>query len=254
MSVSGKARRRPGAVAGTVTERKLDNGWAAAPGVRVRQAAAADMDAVRELAMLAGVKIEDELARSVASGAAGLALRAGLSRGREGFSRHIAEQFIAHQDDPLQAYLSAGLVLVADHRDHGMVGTVIAYPPPNIAQMHLDSTRRTITDPRERNKLMMAGAVGLAKVKALAVAEPARGRNIGGALLLRCRQVYFACGYIIVYGQMPPVPGLDAFYRRNGFEVLGHGEGLDLWPVFGVHSRIDNEPGERFFIRYRPDD
>lgn len=254
MTGSSKSGRHPGASTGGVTERKLDNGWAAAPGVRVRQALPADMGAVRELAGLAGVKIEDELARSVASGAAGLTLRAGLSGGREGFSRHIAEQFLAHQDDPLLAYLSAALVLVADHRDHGVVGTVIAYPPPNIAQMHLDRTRRSITDPRERNKLMMAGAVGLAKVKALAVAEPARGRNIGGALLLRARQVYFACGYIIVYGQMPPVPGLDAFYRRNGFEVLGHGEGLDLWPVFGVHSRIDNEPGERFFIRYRPDD
>jgi GNAT superfamily N-acetyltransferase len=244
------ARRRPGT--GEITERKLDGGWAAAPGVRVRQAAAGDMDAVCELAALAGVSIEDDLVRSVASGSAGLALRAGLGMGQEGFNLHMVEQFIAHRDEPLRAYLSAALVLVADHRDHGVVGALVAYPPPNIAQMHLDGTRRRITDPREREKLMMLGAVGLAKVKAVAVAEPARGRNIGGALLLRCRQVFFACGYVILYGQMPPVPGLDAFYRRNGFEVLGHGEGLDLWPVFGVHSLIDTGQGERFFIRYRP--
>jgi hypothetical protein len=135
-----------------------------------------------------------------------------------------------------------------------VVGTVVAYPPPNITDAHLDGARRrNVTDPRELNKLMMLGAIGLAKVNALAVAEPARGRNIGGALLLRCRQVFFACGYVIVYGQMPPTPGLDFFYRRNGFEVLGHGERLDLWPVFGVHSRIDTDPGERFFIRYRPE-
>jgi hypothetical protein len=51
---------------------------------------------------------------------------------------------------------------------------------------------------------------------------------------------------------MPPTPGLDTFYRRNGFEVLDSGQGLDLWPVFGVHSRVDTDPGERFFIRYRP--
>jgi GNAT superfamily N-acetyltransferase len=220
----------------------------------VRQALPADMGTVCELTGLAGVKMEEELVGAVASGAAGLALRAGLSGGLEGFHRHLAEQFLAHRDQPLQAYLSAALVLVAEHRDQGVLGAVVAYPPPNIAQVHLDRTRRSITDPREREQLMMAGAIGLAKVKALAVAEPARGRNIGGALLLRCRQVFFACGYIIVYGQMPPVPGLDAFYRRNGFEVLGHGEGLDLWPVFGVHSLISNEPGERFFIRYRPDD
>ena len=55
---------------------------------------------------------------------------AGLSGGQEGFNRHIAEQFIGHPDDPMQAYLSAALVLVADDRDHGVVGTVAAYPRP----------------------------------------------------------------------------------------------------------------------------
>jgi hypothetical protein len=220
--------------------------------VRVRQALPGDMDAVRELAKLAGVIIEDVLVDSVASGAAGLALRAGLSNGQDGFHRHLAGQFLAHPEDPLPAYLSAALVLVADHREYGVVGTVVAYPPVNIVQSHLDGARRrNITDPRELNNLMMVGAIGLAKVKAVAVAEPARGWNVGGSLLLRCRQVFFACGYFILYGQMPPTPGLDAFYRRNGFEVLGHGEGLDLWPVFGIHSLISTDPGERFFIRYR---
>jgi GNAT superfamily N-acetyltransferase len=236
----------------SVTERKLDKGWPAAPGVRIRQALPADMGTVRELATLAGVSIEDELAGAVASGAAGQALRAGLRGGLPGFQRHMAEQFVAHGDEILQAYLSAALVLVADHRDHGVLGTVVAYPSPNITQIHLDGTRDTITDPRGQNTLVMAGAVGLAKIKALAVAESARGQNIGGSLLVRCRQVFFACGYLMLYGQMPPTPGLDVFYRRNGFEVLGHGEGLDLWPVFGVHSRVDADQGERFFFRYRP--
>jgi GNAT superfamily N-acetyltransferase len=238
----------------SVTERKLDNGWAAAPGIRVRQAVPADMGAVSGLVALAGVALDGVLGEAVASGAAGRALRAGLSGGQDGFHRHLAEQFLAHPADPLPAYLSAALVLVADHREHGVVGTAVAYPPTNITQSHLDGARRrNITDPRELNELMTLGAIGLAKVKALAVAEPWRGRNIGGALLLRCRQVYFACGYLIVYGQMPPTPGLDVFYRRNGFEVLGHGEELDLWPVFGVHSHIHAGPGERFFIRYRPE-
>jgi hypothetical protein len=73
-----------------------------------------------------------------------------------------------------------------------------------------------------------------------------RGAGRAGAR----RQVYFHCGYLIVYGQMPPRPSLDAFYRRNGFQVLSKGEGLDLWVIFGVHSRIDTDHGERFFIRY----
>lgn len=198
MTGSGKAKRRPGTNARQITDRKLDSGWAAVPGVRVRQAVPTDMDAVRGLAELAGVKVEDVLVESVASGTAGQALRAGLSGREAGFHRHMGEQFIAHQDDPLQAYLSAALVLVADHRELGVVGVVVAYPPPNITLQHLDGTRRTITDPRERSDLMVLGAIGLAKVKALAVAEPARGRNIGGTLLLRCRQVFFACGYIIL--------------------------------------------------------
>jgi len=128
MAGSGKKNRRPRTA--QITERKLDAGWAATPEVRVRQAVPADMGAVRELATLAGVTLDDMLADAIASGTAGRALRAGLSGGQEGFNRHIAEQFIGHPDDPMQAYLSAALVLVADDRDHGVVGTVAAYPRP----------------------------------------------------------------------------------------------------------------------------
>lgn len=69
----------------------------------------------------------------------------------------------------------------------------------------------------------MSGGIALAKVKALAVAEHARGHNISGSLLKRCKQPYFHCGYLILYGQMPPTPGLDAFYTRHGFDVLPTG-------------------------------
>jgi hypothetical protein len=51
---------------------------------------------------------------------------------------------------------------------------------------------------------------------------------------------------------MAPTPGLDAFYRRNGFTVLAPDEPLDLWPVFGIHSHIEADAGERFFIRNAP--
>jgi GNAT superfamily N-acetyltransferase len=252
MSHSGKTRRRSGTGAGALTERKLDVGWAAAPGVRIRQVAPADMDTVRELAALTGAPLDAVLTEAVASGKAGLALRAGLSGGIDGFSRHIAERFTSCPDDPLQAYLSAALILVADHREHGTIGTVVAYPPANLVQLHLDGARRHGASPRELNNMMMLGAVGLAKIKALAVAEPARGQNVGSSLLLRCRQVFFACGYGLLYGQMPPTPGLDDFYRRNGFDVLDPGEGLDMWPIFGIHSLVEADRGERFFVRYRP--
>jgi GNAT superfamily N-acetyltransferase len=237
-----------------LTERKLVQGWASVPRVRVRQAVAADLPEVRELSAVAGPRVEDELAEAVADGRSGSVLRAGLRGGREEFARHLAGEFFRHRDDPARAHLAASLVLVAEHQDDGVVGTLIACPPVNLTAMHLQATRKTITDPRERDKLMMAGAIGAAKVKAVAVKEAARGRNIGGSLLQRCRQVYFRCGYLMIYGQMPPRPGLEAFYQRNGFQVLGEGEALDLWVVFGVHSRIDTGDGERFFVRYAPAD
>jgi GNAT superfamily N-acetyltransferase len=234
--------------AGEITEHKLVHGWASAPRVRVRQAVASDLPAVAKLAVLAGVQLDDYLADAVIAGTAGMALRAGLRGGWDGFTRCMAEQFFAYRDDPLPAYLAAALVLVAEHRDRSVVGALIAYPPAHVAQDHLGFTRHIITDPRERGKLVMVGATAIAKVKAVAVDESARGHNIGGSLLKRCKQVYSHCRYQIIYGQMPPVPGLDAFYRRNGFEVLAKGAELDLWVVFGVHSRIRAGQDERFFI------
>jgi hypothetical protein len=249
--------RTPGTVpasgtGGDITERQLISGWAAAPDVRVRQAVPADLGAVGELAARAGVQLEDELASAVTAGTAGGALRAGLRSGRDGFARHIAEQFLAHPGEPVHAYLSAALILVAEHREHGVAGALIAYPPSNITAEHLKHTRRAITDPRERGKLMMAGAIGVAKIKAVAVTASARGLGIGGSLLQGCQQVYFHCGYLMIYGQMPTVPGLAAFYRRNGFQVLDERAGLDMWVVFGVHSHIHADKGERFFIRQAP--
>ena len=47
---------------------------------------------------------------------------------------------------------------------------------------------------------------------------------------------------------MPPTPGLDSFYRQCGFTVLGPGEGLDPWIVFGVPSLISPGPNERIFV------
>jgi hypothetical protein len=42
----------------------------------------------------------------------------------------------------------------------------------------------------------MLGAIGLAKIKVVAVAAAERRRGIGAALLRRCRQVYVHCGYL----------------------------------------------------------
>jgi hypothetical protein len=68
-------------------------------------------------------------------------------------------------DGAARACLSAALVLAAEDRERGVIGALVAYPPPNIAALHLDATQRTVIDPKERDKLLTAGAIGLAKVK-----------------------------------------------------------------------------------------
>lgn len=232
-----------------LSERSLVAGRSGGPGVRIRQAIPGDVDAIRRLARLAGVQLEDELADAIQDETAGAALRAGLRGGPDAFTRHMAGQFIAHRDSSLTAYLSAALVLVAEQRDHGIVGTLVAYPPANVAGMILEQTRRRVTDPHERSQLIAAGGLGLAKVKALAVAGPARGQGIGGAMLAFCAKIYQRCQYVILYGQMPPTPGLEAFYTRYGFQVLPPDAPADFWVVFGIHTSICPGPGERMFIR-----
>jgi hypothetical protein len=121
-----------------ITELDLTAGLAAASDVRIRQAVAADLGSVAELVALAGVRLEDTLADAVTAGNAGGALRAG----QEAFVRHLAEQFIAHPEEPLHAYLSAALILVAEHQEHGIIGALIAYPSSNVALDHLRQARR----------------------------------------------------------------------------------------------------------------
>ena len=105
--------------------------------------------------------------------------------------------------------------------------------------------------PNQRIKILLGGGIDLAKIKTLVIAEPARGQHIGSSLLTCCVQLYLHCGYQVIYGQMPPTPGLDTFYTRHGFDVLAPGEGLDLWVVFGLHFCIYPDPGKRMFVLRR---
>ncbi|NBE98111.1 GNAT family N-acetyltransferase [Nonomuraea sp. KC401] len=240
-----RARKKPE----RLSEQNLINGWSDTAGVRIRQARATDLPAITELVPLAaGVRLEDVLRDAVTADIAGAALRSGLRGGAGAFHRYLAEQFARHLDDPLQAYLHAALVLVAEHRDRGIIGTLIAYPPINVAEDHLQLIPAR-ADRREVQKVVLLGAIGLAKIKAVAVAETERRRGIGAALLKRCRQVYVHCGYLLLYGAMPPTPGWSAFYRRQGFDVMEAGAPMDMWMVFGVHSTFLPGAGERFFFR-----
>lgn len=138
---------------------------------------------------------------------------------------------------------------MAEHREDGIIGALVAFPPPNVAAGVLDQTEQKITDPSARAKMMMAVGVGLAKVQAVAVAEQARGRRIGGSMLAFCSKIYLHCGFMFVYGQTAAGARLEDFYRRHGFDVLDEGAPVNFWVLFGVPSYSYPGPGERMFIR-----
>jgi GNAT superfamily N-acetyltransferase len=254
----GKTRSEPRA---ELTEQKLIRGWTTGvPRVKVRLATPTDLPAIADLVTAADVDLGAPMTAAMREGTMGQAHRTALANRRPehgcpAFTRAMAEAFGTHGAD--HAYLAAALVLVAEHRDHGVIGTVVVYPPPNVADQYVAHAERGTTAGNSTDdirKLISAGAIGLAKVSALAVTESARRTGIGGALLARVKKIYFHHGYFYVYGQMPDRPGLPEFYRHQGFEVKEPGADLDLWVVFGIPGGIYPGPGERIFVRGRPHD
>jgi GNAT superfamily N-acetyltransferase len=238
-----------------LSERKLIRGWTSAPGVRVRQAGVADIADLEWIAELAGTQVEQPVHEAITQNTAGAGVRAGLRDGITGYGTFMTERFSGlyqHHADPLRAYLDAALVLVAEHRAHGVVGGLIAYPPITLVQNWLDIQKAAGASPQDMQKTLLGVGRYLTRIKTLAVAEHARGANIGGSLLKRARQIYFHLGYRTIYGAMPPTPGLDQFYRRAGFTVLDPGEPMDLGTMFGDDAQIFPDSGERLFLRQRP--
>lgn len=234
-----------------LTEQHLVDGWDLDGGLRVRHARAEDMPAVRELSKLAGVDLEPEVTAAVETGVAAAGLRAGLRGGRDEFNRHVGEQLFAHQGGEQSiVFQHLTLVLVAEN-EQGIVAALVAYPPVSVISRLLRHNKSVGAGQRQAMQILLMGATAIARIKALAVAEPLRGTGIGAALLQRCQQIFDQCDYLVLYGQAPPTPGLDRFYGRHGFEVLRPGEGFDAWVVFGVHADIHADPAERIFIRWR---
>jgi GNAT superfamily N-acetyltransferase len=223
-----------------------DFAWNHGSHIRIRQATPGDLPIIRDLAPLAGdgVELEQPLAYAVDGGFAGNALKVGVHDGISAFQDRVAV-LLEGSDELLHAYLNVALVLVADHEREGVVGTLLAYPPIRIVEQF-----RAVTIMRGGSPL--AGVTGLVKVKALVVAEPARRGRIGSELLRRCRQVFFACGYELMYGQIEPsAQGLENFYRKRGFAVLGADESIPLQSVFGINAHLSAEEGQRLFVRER---
>lgn len=237
-----------------LTERKLVSGWATGtPGVRIRLAVAGDVPVLEDLVPTAGVKLGDGMAEAIRSGQMGRAYRAALGAsgsryGRESFMRAIAEGLVS--GDANNAYSACGLVLAAEHREVGVVGAIVAFPPPHVASMFLDQAGG---DPEQDNKVIASVPMALTKISAVAVREDYQRRGIGAALLSRVKKVAFANGIFYAYGQMPSDrPGLPDFYARQGFEVYPLGTPLDVSFIFGMPGYVHADGGERLFVRYRP--
>jgi GNAT superfamily N-acetyltransferase len=223
-----------------------DFGWNYGSHIHIRQATPEDLPTIRDLAPQAGegVELEAPLATAVTAEYASVGLQLGLHEGIPAFHDTLSS-LLERSPTPILAYMSAALVLVAEHDREGVMGTLLAYPPARLVE------------PLRGKAMMLAGSpltgiVDLVKVKAVVVVESARGGRIGSELLRRCRQVFFGCGYRLMYGQIEPAAqSLENFYRKGGFAVLDADEAISLQPVFGVNAYLHAEQGQRLFMRER---
>ncbi len=232
-----------------ITEADLVRGWAAGSDTTIRLATSADVDALGPLVELTGVPLDEYVSTSLRSDLLAGALRTGLRSGHRALMEDIATEATRISDGDLRPlYLRSALALVAERADEGIVGTLLAYPPTHVVQRFY--TVAAASGPREQQKIALGGAISLAKIKAVAVAEHARSQHLGAALLRRCEQVYRQCRFTLLYGQIPPGRDLEKFYSRQGFDVKDPGDHLDLWVIFGAHGGIHADRGERLFAKW----
>ncbi|MDG4753782.1 GNAT family N-acetyltransferase [Micromonospora sp. WMMD718] len=185
------------------------------------------------------------MVEGIEQGVTAAALVAGLRDGREGFTRHMAKQFLDYQAANHHVpFLHATLPLVAERSRDGVIGSLIAYPPVGVISQFIRQTPAG----RRRLEALLSGGTGMARVKSLGVDVGHQKEGIGSALIRACQQIYTYCEYFIIYGQMPCAEGLEAFYRKNGYEVLDPGEGFDAWVVFGSHAFVQAPKDERIFL------
>jgi GNAT superfamily N-acetyltransferase len=193
-----------------------------------------ETDRVAELVALAGgVELEEDIGQTLDDGELGGMLVEALPEGRDGLVRRLPQA--AEDPDALLEGLTT--ILVADHPTEGVLGAVEAIPPGQVlsqAPIPLGEA--------------LAGAGKVIKLRAVAADPDWRGRGIGTALIRLCVRLYTQVGYLILYGQFEDGVGLDDYYARLGFQILGNGVPLEL-PIFSRPVGAICGPGERFFLR-----
>jgi predicted N-acetyltransferase YhbS len=234
-------KQRPSALP-QVTRERLVQGWPVPGGSRIRLAKPQDAEAVAGLLKLATTGIESAHIDAIADGRLGAWLLDGLRDPREAMMMQLVRTASAgHLPD---AALQLSLPLVAENRDGEVVGAMLALPPGTVTALLAN------TPGMEMHGLL--AMLKFAKIKALAVAEHARGQNLGTALLKRGLQLYWQLDFRLVYGEFTTGSGLETYYRRHGFTVMEEGEQTDVGYILtGRPVLLGADAGERMFYRWR---
>ncbi|WP_331762312.1 GNAT family N-acetyltransferase (plasmid) [Streptomyces sp. NBC_01527] len=216
-------------------------GLAGPDGTRIRLARPDESHRVGELLKLATGEIEQGHIDGMAAGKCGKWLLDGLSS----VDRAMTEPLVrAATGGRLQeGALSLSLPLVAQNRDGELVGALLALPPGMVVE--------TVQEAGYEMHALLA-MLKYVKIKSLAVAEPARGRGVGAALLKRCAQVYWQLDFMLLYGEFEIERALGPYYARQGFTVLDPGETTDIGYVLtGRPIGLGAGPGEQLFFRWK---
>lgn len=233
----------------SVTEGELVQGWTTGFETTIRLATGSDVEAMGPLIELTGAPFDDYLATQLRSDGLAGGLRMGLRSGHEALMQDVAAASVAVTDGDIRPlYLRSALPLVAEHPVDGIVGALLAYPPTNVVERYYTAAARDGL--KAQYKVALGGAISLIKIKAVAVADHARGHGLGTQLLQRCEQVYRQCRFRLLYGQIPPDSAAESFYARHGFEVKPLGGHLDLWVIFGTQGGVYADHGERLFAKW----
>ncbi len=204
--------------------------------------ATGDTEQITGLLALAGIPLDPVVGAVIEAGTLASTLLLGLDHGPEGMLRPLAEAVAA--DRPDQAMPGLVLVLVAEDRDGFVRGVLQAVPPDNVLADGIKAGVPVLN--------AVVGATKVAKIRAVAVAEDARGNRIGETLIRRTVRTHLQLGFLLIYGQFPVGSGLEKYYARQGFTVLDEGQDIDLRRInLPILIRTDPSDPERLFVRWR---
>jgi hypothetical protein len=225
-----------------MTADRLLQGSSGPGGTRIRLARPGDTGQVTRLLELVGIGLDPVVGAVIEAGTAASTLLLGLDHGADAMVRPLGEAVAAGR--PEDAMPGLIWVLVAEGRDGSLHGVLLAVPPTNLLA---DGIQGGVPVPAA-----VAGAARIAKVRAVAVAEDARGSRLGETLIKRTVRTYLHLGFRLIYGQFSIGSGLETYYARQGFTVLDEGQVIDLRRMnLPVIIRSDPSDPERLFVRWQ---